>query len=60
VVASTRFPGVALLDDGALRTRYEIRGVPYTLVLGADGHARRALLGEQDEATLTDALAAAR
>jgi thiol-disulfide isomerase/thioredoxin len=60
VLESTKFPGIALIDDGTLRSRYDVRRVPYTLVLGADGHARRAFIGEQDEATLRDALADAR
>jgi hypothetical protein len=34
--------------------------VPYTLVLGADGSARDALEGEQEESALRDALVAAR
>jgi thiol-disulfide isomerase/thioredoxin len=51
-----KFPGVALWDDGTLRDRYKIRAVPYTLVLGADGHAVEAFEGAQDEATLRDAI----
>ena len=34
-----------------LRRKYGVRAVPYTLVLGADGHAREALRGAQDEGT---------
>jgi thioredoxin-like negative regulator of GroEL len=34
--------------------------VPFILVLAADGHAVDAFEGEQDEATLADALASAR
>jgi thiol-disulfide isomerase/thioredoxin len=61
VLAFAKFTGAALIDDdGALRTRYAITRVPYTLVLGADGHARTALIGEQDEATLAAAIADAR
>ena len=60
VVSHLRFPGTALVDDGTLRRLYNIRGVPYSLVLGADGHARTALRGEQEESTLREALADAR
>ena len=55
VVSHAKFPGVALIDDGTLRKKYNIRGVPYSLVLGADGHAREAFRGEQEESTLADA-----
>jgi thiol-disulfide isomerase/thioredoxin len=61
VVSHTKFPGTALVDqDGALRRRYNIRGVPYSIVLGADGRARDAFRGEQEESTLREALADAR
>ena len=60
VVSHAKFPGTALIDDGTLRRKYNIRGVPYLLVLGADGHAREAFRGEQDESTLSDALADAK
>lgn len=60
VVNRTHFWGPALVDDGTLRTRYDIKAVPVTYVLGPDGHARDMLVGEQDEATLRRALADAR
>jgi thiol-disulfide isomerase/thioredoxin len=50
-----------LVDEtGDLRRKYDIQGVPYTVILGADGHAREAYRGQQDEETLRDALADAR
>jgi cytochrome c biogenesis protein CcmG, thiol:disulfide interchange protein DsbE len=61
VVSELKFPGPALVDeDGALRKKYEIKGVPYSLVLGPDGRAREAFRGEQDEATFRESLADAR
>jgi len=60
VVSHTKFPGAALVDDGSLRRLYNIRGVPYSLVLGADGHARTVLRGEQEESALREALADAK
>jgi thiol-disulfide isomerase/thioredoxin len=60
VLRKTEFAGTALVDDGTLTKRYDIRRVPYTLVLGADGHARAAFTGEQDAATLRSAIADAR
>lgn len=60
VAKSLGYTGPVLVDDGTLKKRYEIRGVPYTLVLGADGHARDAFRGLQDDDTLADALADAR
>lgn len=60
VATNTKFGGHVLVDDGALRKRYGIESVPYTLVLGSDGHAHRAFRGEQSEATLRAALADAK
>jgi thiol-disulfide isomerase/thioredoxin len=60
VISHTRFEGTALIDDGTLRRKYGVRAVPYTLVLGADGHAREALRGAQDESRLEDAVDDAR
>ena len=60
VLEHTKFEGVALIDDGSLRRRYGVRAVPYTLVLGADGHAREQFRGGQGESTLSDAIADAR
>ena len=37
------FDGTVLVDDGAMRARYEINKVPYTLVLRGDGTAARAV-----------------
>ncbi len=54
------YDGIVLLDDGTLSKKYEIQGVPYTLVLGADGHATKAFRGLQEEDTLRDAIADAR
>jgi thiol-disulfide isomerase/thioredoxin len=56
VVSHAKFPGTALIDDGTLRRKYNIRGVPYSLVLGPDGRAKEAFRGEQDEATFREAL----
>jgi thiol-disulfide isomerase/thioredoxin len=60
VVSDIRFPGAVLIDDGTLLKRYAIKGVPYALVLGADGRARDVFEGEQEESTFVDALADAR
>lgn len=61
VVSHTKFPGVALVDESrAMIKKYEIRGVPYSLVLGPDGHAREAFRGEQEESTFREALASAK
>jgi len=58
--AAARFAGTSLIDDGALRDRFHVTAVPYTLVLDATGHATDAFLGEQDASTLAGALADAR
>jgi thiol-disulfide isomerase/thioredoxin len=60
VVSHAKFPGAALIDDGTLKRKYNIKGVPYSLVLGPDGRAREAFRGEQDESTFSDALADAK
>lgn len=52
------FRGTILVDDGTLRERYDVRKVPYTLILRPDGTAARAFLGEQSEATLAAAVRA--
>jgi thioredoxin-like negative regulator of GroEL len=57
VVDQLKFPGPALLDDGTLRKLYDIKAVPYTVVVGRDGHATDAYAGEQDTDTLAQALA---
>jgi hypothetical protein len=46
-----------LFDDGSLRRDYRITGVPYTIVLRADGRADNALVGTQTPAILREALA---
>lgn len=58
VVQRTKFAGTVLVDDGTLRRQYNVTQVPYTLVLDRDGSAHAALLGEQDDGALRDALAA--
>jgi thiol-disulfide isomerase/thioredoxin len=60
VLDHTHFPGEWMVDDGGLRRRYEIKSVPYILVLGADGNARDAFIGEQETSTLKDAISRAR
>ncbi len=60
VVADTKFKGTVLVDDGTLKKQYDVRAVPYALVLGPDGKARAAYLGEQESSTLKDALLAAK
>ncbi len=60
IAEQTKFPGPVLIDDGSLRRDYKIESVPYTLVLGGDGHATDAFTGEQDTATLAGALASAK
>ncbi len=60
VVEHTKFAGAALIDDGSLRRRYGVRAVPYTLVLGPDGHAREAIRGAQGADVLEDAIDDAR
>lgn len=60
VISTTKFPGAALIDDGTLLRKYKIKAVPYSLVLGADGRAKDAFRGEQEESTLRDALADAK
>jgi thiol-disulfide isomerase/thioredoxin len=47
-------------EDGALRAKYGIKGVPYTIVLGPDGRAIEAFRGAQGEEVLREALADAR
>lgn len=55
------FAGPVLMDDGKKLTKqYGIEGVPYTLILGPDGHAKFAFRGLQDEATLRSAIADAK
>ena len=61
MVERAKFTATALVDSmGQLRTKYDIKAVPYMLVLGPDGQAREAFRGEQDEETLRSALASAR
>ena len=61
MVERAQFTAPALVDpSGGLRERYDIKAVPYLLVLGPDGRAREAFRGAQDEQTLRTALASAR
>lgn len=60
IAAKQGFTGVVLHDDGTLKTKYGIRGVPYTLVAKADGTATKAFKGMTDEATLASAVASAK
>ena len=61
MIERAKFTAPALVDSsGGLRDKYDIKAVPYLLVLGPDGHAREAFRGEQDEQTLRSALASAR
>lgn len=61
VVSHTKFSGVALVDEAKeMIKKYNIKGVPYSLVLGPDGHAREAFRGEQEESTFRSALADAK
>jgi thiol-disulfide isomerase/thioredoxin len=61
MISRAQFTAPALFDgDGGLQKKYDIKAVPYLLVLGPDGHARDAFRGEQDEQTLRTALASAR
>lgn len=45
-----------IMDDGQIRAKYNIRAVPYTLVLNQGGKAERAFVGAQGESKLADAL----
>lgn len=55
------FTGPVLLDEGKkLAKQYGIEGVPYTLVLGPDGHAKFAFRGLQTESALRSAVADAK
>lgn len=54
------FTGTVLMDDGTLKKKYKIRGVPYTVVTKADGTAQTAFAGMTDESTLASALDDAR
>ena len=61
MIENAKFTSPALVDlSGGLRKKYDIKAVPYLLVLGPDGRAREAFRGEQDEQTLRTALASAR
>jgi cytochrome c biogenesis protein CcmG, thiol:disulfide interchange protein DsbE len=55
------YKGPVLIDEGKkLSKQYGIEGVPFTLILGPDGHARNAFRGLQDESTLRSAIVDAR
>lgn len=56
-----KFTATGLVDTtGELQKKYDIKAVPYSLVLGPDGRAHQAFRGMQDEQTLRGALASAR
>lgn len=56
-----KYTAPAVVDTaGELRKKYDIKAVPYLLVLGPDGRARTAFRGAQDEGTLRSALASAK
>lgn len=60
VASSLGFTGPVLMDDGTLKQKYKIKGVPYTVVLKPDGTADAAFSGMTSESTLASALASAR
>jgi len=61
MVERAGFTAPALVDSsGGLLKKYDIKAVPYLVVLGPDGKGREAFRGEQDEQTLRSALASAR
>ena len=60
IAGELKLTAPVLVDDGTLRNRYGVNAVPYTLVLGPDGHATEAFRGAQDEGTLRSAVADAR
>ncbi|MBZ0237064.1 MAG: TlpA family protein disulfide reductase [Deltaproteobacteria bacterium] len=59
VLEGMKWDGVALVDDGTLRTDLKITKVPWTLVLRPDGTAASAFTGRQSYDTLAGAIAAA-
>jgi thiol-disulfide isomerase/thioredoxin len=56
IAAVENLSSPVIVDDGRLRAKYGIRAVPYTLVLGAGGLAKRAFVGAQGQEQLVDAL----
>jgi thiol-disulfide isomerase/thioredoxin len=61
VTQTAKFDAPVLVDEGReLSKKYEIKGVPYMVVVGPDGRATEALRGLQEEDTLRDALDDAR
>jgi len=60
VHGGVKFTAPVLVDDGTLRKKYNVKKVPWTVVLRPDGRAYAAFTGERDEATLRDALDNAR
>jgi thiol-disulfide isomerase/thioredoxin len=60
LAVADRLSSPVLLDDGQLRRKYDIRAVPYTLVLASGGRAARAFIGAQGEDRLASALRDAR
>ncbi len=51
-----RLTAPVILDDGQIRRKYNIRAVPYTLVLNQGGKAARAFVGAQGQEKLVAAL----
>lgn len=56
VLEKLAWTGTAIVDDGRLRTNLKIKAVPLTLVLRADGTARKAMVGRQSYDALLSAL----
>ena len=51
-----KFHGISLVDAGALRERFGIKQVPYTLIVDDNGRARDVFIGGQDAEVLTSAI----
>ncbi len=60
VIEHTKFDGPALIDDGTLRKKYDVKSVPYTVVVDANGRATEALRGAHGADRLGEALDDAR
>lgn len=54
------FTGTVMLDDGTLKQKYGITGVPYTVITKPDGTAETAFAGTAGESALASALDDAR
>lgn len=53
---ASRLTTPVIMDDGQIRQKYNIRSVPYTLVLNQGGKAERAFIGAQGHDRLASAL----